>query len=90
VIGKLVSRIELECALETALRGGALMNEWPLDDRETVWLAEEQLEQLADLIAARHANTPIAPHASSCNCTWTCLGRASVEPPGVTGGTRVR
>jgi hypothetical protein len=39
------------------------MNEWPLEDRETVWLAEEQLEQLADLIAARLANTPIAPQS---------------------------
>jgi hypothetical protein len=47
-------------ALETVLREGALMNEWPVKDRETVWLAEEQLEQLADLIAARLANTPIA------------------------------
>jgi hypothetical protein len=50
-------------ALETVFRGGALMNEWPVEDRETVWLAEEQLERLADLIAARLANTPIAPQA---------------------------
>jgi len=39
------------------------MNEWPLEDRETVWLAEEQLERLADLIAARLASTPIARQA---------------------------
>jgi hypothetical protein len=58
-----MSRKELEWTLETVLRGGALMNEWPMEDRETVWLAEEQLEQLADLIAARLANTPIAPQS---------------------------
>src|SRR6516164_8486087 len=56
-----MSRKELEWTLETVLRGGALMNEWPMEDRETVWLAEEQLEQLADLIAARLASSPIAP-----------------------------
>ena len=39
------------------------MNEWPVEDRKTVWLAEEQLERLADLIAARLASTPIARQA---------------------------
>jgi hypothetical protein len=37
------------------------MNEPPAKDHETMWLAEEQLDRLADLVAARLASNPIAP-----------------------------